>query len=817
MLIRSQRLQGTARSISRSVGSSAQRPPRPFTRGLSFHGAPIDVHPEVEDALANGRPVVALESTIITHGMPYPTSLEMAQSVENIIRSTGSTPATIGLIEGRVKIGLQHSELERLATRSADPVKLSRRDVAAAIALKRDGGTTCSSTLIFATLAGIKVFATGGLGGVHRGGESTMDVSADLHELTRCPVGLVSAGVKSILDIGRTLEYLETLGVPVVSYGETNDFPAFYTRKSGFKAPWSVNDPETAARILCEEKDRSSLGFYELSPPDTHEQLGMSNGALFAVPIPERYEAVGATLQQAVETAIRESEEIGVSKLGKEATPWLLKRVGELTSGKSLESNVALVQNTALVGGRIAAQYAKIAKESEDGQKRLYGRITEQSISSQTERNIEVTTRTAPISSNGDLVQEPSITHKASVIVAGCAAVDITSQVQETTGLDQKTTFPGRVSLSLGGVARNIAEAAHRVLSGAPGQVPAALLVAPVGEDAFGNLITNLTRSLGMRTDGLLSVQGQRSSVCNLLLDAQGGLQSGVADMDLTQAWKADQIISVLKDHQPQLLALDGNLSAETLKALVTESLNSGIRTFFEPTSVIKSTRIFPAIAANLGKSAQSVVSFASPNLIELAQMYQDARTTYDLMSHDHWWSAIDSFGLGSQFRMDLEQLARREVSDSVPELGNLSFVADKGIAQMAVNLLPFFQHLVIKCGELGVIVAMHLQKAEASAWAMERSNPRGRYIVAHPQSSEEVVVVQHFPPLQVPQDVALNTTGAGDSLVGALLAMLAQNPGVCNDPTTLKRALDVAQQAAILTLQSHCAVSPSTSSLHSS
>ncbi|KAF9229232.1 indigoidine synthase A-like protein [Gyrodon lividus] len=799
MLIRGPRTRGAARSISGRLGLTVRWHPLTFTRGLLFQGAPIDLQPEVEDALTNGRPVVALESTIITHGMPYPTSLEMAQSVEEIIRSTGSTPATIGLIEGRVKIGLEPGELKRLASRSADPVKLSRRDIGAAVALRRDGGTTCSSTLIFAALAGIKVFATGGLGGVHRGGENTMDVSADLHELSRCPVGLVSAGVKSILDIGRTLEYLETLGVPVVSYAESNDFPAFYTRKSGFESPWNIDDPETAARMLY-----------------TQKQFGMSNGVLFAVPIPERYEAIGTTLQEAVETAIRESEEAGVSKLGKEVTPWLLKRVGELTCGKSLESNIALVQNTALVGGRIAAEYAKIAKESGNGQNRLDGSATKQSTSAHVE-HANSSRRSVANPASGDAVPELSSFQKASVVVVGCAAVDITSQPQAATRLDHKTTWPGKVSVSLGGVARNIAEAAHRVMSGATGKGVATLLVAPVGDDAFGSLITDLTESLGMRTDGLVSVHGQRSSVCNLLLDAQGQLQSGVADMDLMQVWKADQILPILKVHHPQLLGLDGNISSETLSTLVTESLKAGIQIFFEPTSVVKSSRLFPAVAANLGKTARPVVSFVSPNLVELAQMYQDARTTYDLMSHDHWWSAVDSFGLGSQFCMDLAQLAKREISDTTRNLGTLSFIADKGVVQMAVNLLPFFQHLVIKCGELGVLVIMRLNKTKASAWAMERSNPCGRYIIAHSQYSDEIVVIHHFPPLQVAQEVTLNTTGAGDSLVGALLAVLAQNPRAFDSPVTLTKALDIAQQAAILTLQSPYAVSRSLSSLRSS
>ncbi|KAG8219765.1 hypothetical protein J3R82DRAFT_737 [Butyriboletus roseoflavus] len=736
-----------------SVGSvSRLTRGRPFslTHRSASHGVPIDVHPEVEEALANGRPVVALESTIITHGMPYPTSLEMAQSVENIVRSTGSTPATIGLIEGRVKVGLQPTELVRLADR-------------------------------------------------------TMDVSADLHELARCPVGLVSAGVKSILDIGRTLEYLETLGVPVISYAESNDFPAFYSRKSGFKSPWRIDDPEAAARILYIQR-----------------QLGMSNGVLFAVPIPEKHEAHGAVLQEAIETALRESEEAGVSKSGKEVTPWLLKRVGELTSGKSLASNVALVQNSALVGGQIAVEYAKLASEYQSGKNHFYSDFRTGSPS-------QIIQKTKPVEygsgSAGRKDAIPSV-RKATVVVMGCAAVDITSQAEVLIKSDQKSTYPGKVSVSLGGVARNIAEATHRMMSGSTENDSATLLVAPIGNDDFGKLIGAKTQSLGMRTDGLVSIQGRQSAVCNLLLDSHGELRCGVSDMDLPHAWEADQILAILRDHCPQLLALDGNISSDVLTTIVTESSKMGIQSVLyslsislptkisEPTSVVKASRILPAITANLARSTRSVISFVSPNLIELAHMYQDARNNSDLMAHERWWNVIDSFGLGSQFRTDLVQLAKRAVSDTASDLGTLSFIADRGIVQMAVNLLPFFQHIVVKCGELGVLVIMRLDQAEASAWAAQRSDPRCRYVIAHSPTSDEMLVVQHFPPLQTTQDVALNSTGAGDSLVGALLAVLARDPHAFNSPSTSSKALDIAQQAAILTLQSPHAVSPSLSNI---
>ncbi|KAI6008229.1 indigoidine synthase A-like protein [Pisolithus orientalis] len=753
-------------------------------RSLQETGAPVDIHPEVEEALSHNKPVVALESTIITHGMPYPTSIDMARSVENTVRSTGCIPATIGIIDGRVKIGLEPSQLERLASRSGNPLKISRRDISAAIVSERDGGTTCSSTLIFAALAGIRVFATGGLGGVHRGGENTLDVSADLHELTRCSVGLVCAGVKSILDIGRTLEYLETLGVPVISYRETKDFPAFYSRKSGHQAPWNVTNAIDAARVLY-----------------THRQLGMTNGALFAVPIPEKYEANGAVIQEAVELAVRESEESGISKLGKEVTPWLLKRVGELTQGRSLESNVALVRNTALIGGQIAREYANLAWENEQTDVRSLPSVPIVML------NISSFIHTGPSEALND--------EKASIVVVGCAAVDITSKVQQTPTFSQKTTHPGKLTLTLGGVARNIAEAAHRVLAGSKNQNAATLLMAPVGEDIFGRLITDLTRSMGMRTDGLSLVPGQQSAVCNVLLDAQGGLETGIADMDLSQLWKGSEVFSVLRHHRPRLLVLDGNISSETMSACY---LFCSVRLLFtlssEPTSVTKSTRILPAIAANLGRTPRSLISYASPNLLELGHLYEEARTTFDLMSHDHWWRVIDGFSLGSSFRMELDQLGRAPVSDKAPELGDLSFLVNKGVVQMAINLLPFFQHLVIKCGEHGVVVVMRLGDANVGNWSMERSNLQGRYIVAHSQVSAETIVVQHFPPIHIPPGTVVNTTGAGDTLVGTLLAMLVRNPKTFLDVVALRNAIDISQQAATLTLQSSSAVSPLLSSL---
>lgn len=299
----------------------------------------LDINREVLDGLRYYKPVVALESTIISHGMPYPENIETALALEKIIRDNGAIPATMGIIKGRIKIGLTSEEMEFLAT-SKDVIKTSRRDIPYIVGLGLSGGTTVAATMIFSEYAGIRVFATGGMGGVHRGAEKSFDISADLTELSITNVAVVCAGVKAILDIGLTLEQLETLGVPVIGYG-TNDFPAFYTRSSGFKVPMRVDDPADCARIMKSKWD-----------------LKLNGGIIVANPIPEQYEAQRDHIDKAIELALFEADKNGIS--GKEVTPYLLDKVKEITAGESLAANMALVKNNALLAARIAVEYSKL-------------------------------------------------------------------------------------------------------------------------------------------------------------------------------------------------------------------------------------------------------------------------------------------------------------------------------------------------------------------------------------------------------------------------------------------------------------------------
>ena len=302
----------------------------------------LDIAPEVAEALAAGKPVVALESTIISHGMPYPQNVETALKVESIIRECGAVPATIAIIGGRLKAGLSKEEIDYLGRTGAGIPKASRRDLPVLVAQGKDGACTVTTTMMIADMAGIRVFATGGIGGVHRGAETTMDISADLEELAHTPVMVVCAGAKSILDLGLTLEYLETHGVPVIGYG-TRELPAFYTRKSGFAVDYEIDTPAELAKAFYVKQD-----------------MGLGGGMLVTNPIPEEYSMDADVINKAIDEAVEEAKAQGIH--GKETTPFLLAKIKDLTGGDSLASNIQLVYNNAKLAAATAVELSKLAK-----------------------------------------------------------------------------------------------------------------------------------------------------------------------------------------------------------------------------------------------------------------------------------------------------------------------------------------------------------------------------------------------------------------------------------------------------------------------
>ncbi|KAM6284194.1 uncharacterized protein M6G45_001983 isoform 4-T4 [Spheniscus humboldti] len=416
------------RKITYSLGRHVSTAACGTTQVRRFlHGAYVRIQPSVQEALMEGRPVVALESTIITHGMAYPQNLSMAREVEETVTTNGAVPATVGILRGRIHVGLTDEELEFLAS-SKNVVKVSRRDLPFILSQGLSGGTTVSGTMIAAHKAGIPVFVTGGIGGVHRGGENTLDVSADLTELGRTPVAVVSAGVKSILDIGRTLEYLETQGVCVAAFGESREFPAFFSRQSGFQAPYHVRDEEEAAELIA-----SALG------------LGLSSGVLIAVPCPQERAASGQVIEEAIQQALSEARSKGIT--GKELTPFMLQKINELTDGKSLDSNLALIQNNARVGSCIAVALSKLQKA----------------------RRMENLPR------RGD-------TTSPQPVVIGGINVDFIAKAQNPVILDGGQTNAGRVRRTFGGVGRNLADCLSRL-----GQTP--LFLSAVGKDEHSESI----------------------------------------------------------------------------------------------------------------------------------------------------------------------------------------------------------------------------------------------------------------------------------------------------------------------------------------
>jgi len=298
----------------------------------------LDIHPDVENAIKNSEPVVALESTIISHGMPYPKNVETALMVEETVRSNKAVPATIAIINGKLKVGLTNDEIEYLAT-NEEVKKVSRRDLPITVAQKLSGSTTVASTMIIASLAKIAIFATGGIGGVHRGAENTMDISADLEELANTNVCVVCAGAKAILDLGLTLEYLETKGVPVIGY-KTSELPAFYSSESGFDVDYKIDSAQEIAEILKTKWD-----------------LSIDGGVLVTNPIPVGFELETGVMNDAINQAIIEADNNKIS--GKKITPYLLSKVNEITQGKSLEANIKLIQNNADLAAKIALHYSK--------------------------------------------------------------------------------------------------------------------------------------------------------------------------------------------------------------------------------------------------------------------------------------------------------------------------------------------------------------------------------------------------------------------------------------------------------------------------
>ncbi|NXV12778.1 YOW5 protein, partial [Cepphus grylle] len=506
------------------------------------------IQPSVQEALTEERPVVALESTIITHGMACPQNLSMAREVEEIVTTNGAVPATVGVLRGRIHVGLTDEELEFLAS-SKNVVKVSRRDLPFVLSQGLSGGTTVSATMIAAHKAGIPVFVTGGIGGVHRGGENTLDVSADLTELGRTPVAVVSAGVKSILDIGRTLEYLETQGVCVAAFGESREFPAFFSRQSGFQAPYHVRDEEEAAELIA-----SALG------------LGLSSGVLIAVPCPKERAASGQVIEEAIQQALSEARSKGIT--GKELTPFMLQKLNELTDGRSLESNLALIQNNARVGSCIAVALSKLRKARR----------------------------------KGNLPRQEDTTPPQPVVIGGIN-VDFIAKAQNPVILGGGQTNTGRVRRTFGGVGRNLADCLSRL-----GQTP--LFLSAVGKDEHSESILHYCHHMDMRA--ILQLEGKSTATYCAVITSTGELSVGLGDMDIHHQI-TEQYVSQFKEDlcQAPLVCIDGNVPLSTIQYVCQLAREHQLAVCYEPTDENKASKPFLS-------DSWKALTYISPNLQEL-------------------------------------------------------------------------------------------------------------------------------------------------------------------------------------------------------
>jgi len=531
----------------------------------------MKIHPEVANAIARGDAVVALESTIISHGMPYPQNVETARDVETVVRKNGAVPATIAILGGVVHVGLGDAELEKLGKLGHAVTKVSRRDLSVVIGRNGDGATTVSATMMIAARAGIKVFVTGGVGGVHRGGESSMDISADLTELGRTAMCVVCAGVKSILDIGRTLEYLETQGVTVLAY-QTDEFPSFFTRTSGFQVQKGHNmqTPQSVGQVMAANRD-----------------YRIGSGMLLAVPVPAEYDA-GPAVQRAVEQALKEADDQGIA--GAKVTPFLLERVAAISGGDSLESNIALVKHNAEVGAKVAVAYAAELLQHRHG------------LTSQGPQAPHPTV-------DGKYViraESPPDGDESMAMVVGGIGVDAIARPSQGMQLVMESSTPGQVEMSVGGVGGNIARALACL-----GSPP--LLVSAVGHDSAGELIRKTCREHDMPAGGL--VPCAKSATYHAILNERGDLTAAIADMEVF----GEVTPSVLQGFKARIAAAsfivcDGNIPAASLATVAQMAHQAGVPVWFEPTSVAKSVRILQGVAL-------SQCTVISPNRDEVLAM----------------------------------------------------------------------------------------------------------------------------------------------------------------------------------------------------
>ncbi|KAF3988244.1 hypothetical protein FT663_03450 [Candidozyma haemuli var. vulneris] len=736
-----------------------------FARRLSKSA--VTVSEEIRSALAEkSKPVVSLESTIITHGFPYPANIEMAKKVEEAVRSSGAVPATCAFIKGKPFVGLTETQLEQMAESKAVN-KVSRRDVGVTMAQGLDGGTTIAGTMILSQLAGIKVFATGGLGGVHKDGHVTMDVSADLTELARTPVSVVCSGPKSILDIARTMEYLETQGVFVATLNDNNrsnvEIPGFFCRDSGVLSPYQFSSWKEAAAIVH----------------NSNNVMGLTSSNLFCVPPPEDVALPSEFIEKVIVDATAKAAEQKIS--GKHLTPFLLKSVAEASDGKSVECNKNFVVNNAIAASHLARELLDIEAQGP--------KDTPKAVS----------------------VEEPTkdVADKVDTLIIGSIALDTISVFDKEATMGDSN--PGKSRSSVGGVGYNVS-LAHKYAS----RGSTYRFISAVGDDFAGKSLLNELDKTHGDTSGIKVVPSSQTAQYTAMLDPQGELVLACADMTIleqpdNQAFLKEQIVRA----QPGTIVVDCNFSPEMLSSLlqvVKRELQYEPKVIVEPTSAPKSSRIGQVNTKNLGVFPNNTISMITPTVAELASIHStfSRRELFD--DYDEWFPALDSLGINSQFR---EKMASQANKHEV-----LKFLLEKGVIQQCFQLIPYIPTIAVKLGKKGVVLVKLSTDVEAYK-SIPTSSPYAPSFIYTSEGSmvEEQrvgVVIEYFPIPKANHDLnVVNVTGAGDTFLGVLSSHVSSYDWLSSEVKTIEQewalweSIYNAQVASGLSIQSHEAISP--------
>ncbi|GMM46318.1 hypothetical protein DAPK24_028930 [Pichia kluyveri] len=737
----------TAQKLNRSLISHEIQ-----ARFISKLAHRINISEEVKHAINSNIPVVALESTIITHGLPYPENIGMAKTVESLIRDNGCVPATIAFVKGMPTVGVNSEHLEILGLPDIHNVKISRRDIPNVMARKLTGGTTIASTMMLANIAGIDVFSTGGLGGVSRPW-TLSDVSADLDELGKTPVAVVCSGPKSILDIQRTMEYLETKGVPVSTYvdeamrskidpyvlqrieniqRESNsdarslneigkfwdlqkyNVPGFYVRDSGVRSPFVWENPRIAADMIYNGKYR----------------MEMENGYVFCAPAPIEVALDKTIMDEIIDEALQLAEQYNVT--GKELTPFLLQTLYEKTNGKSAKVNVEFVKNNAILGSKIAAELSNLKSDAPS--------IFQPS-------NLEEKTE---INNTKPLIE--SKLKLAETIVVGSVAVDTMCRIINNPPL-MNDSNPGKIMDSkIGGVGFNTALAASR--SNADSSIM--LITAINKNDVSGKLILSKMKEFNMSSEGLINISNENTAQYISMHDTNGNLVVACADMDIITNIPSNSVLKKIEEHKPKYILLDMNISSELADDVFLKAMELDIKIMVEPTSGVKCSKLG---LCNLAVFPQTPVELLTPTIEELAIIHASLAKNGKFEDIDGWFTVLDALGINSQLRERLVMASRK--------FPLLEKYLQKGVFQQAFQLLPYFPRLVIKDGSNGVLV-VQIETKEPKTVSFNGSD---FHIVNTGSRHRLFLSIAHYPAFKVNESDIVNVTGAGDTLAGYLLS----------------------------------------------